>query len=66
MAFNAANDLSRVVVYPNPWREETARGRKYVSFIRVTPSAIVTLYTLEGRKLRTLTNTEGAGRMYGI
>ncbi len=63
MVFELANDLSRVVVYPNPWREEQAHGRKYVSFIRVTPNASLTIYTLEGRKLRTLTNTEGAGRM---
>jgi hypothetical protein len=61
--FEAGGDLSRVVVYPNPWIEEKAHGRKWVSFIRLPLKAQVVLYTVDGRKVKTLTVTDPTGRV---
>jgi hypothetical protein len=63
LVFEAGGDLSRVVVYPNPWVEEKAHGRKWVSFIRLPPKAQVVLYTLDGRKIKTLTAPDTTGRV---
>jgi subtilisin family serine protease len=60
--YETASDLSRVIAYPNPWREETARGKKRIAFIRLTPDAQITIFTLDGRQVRAFSSADATGR----
>jgi hypothetical protein len=63
LVFQAAGDLSRAVVYPNPWTEGQAHGKRWVAFIHLSPGAQIALYTLDGRKIRFLTSQDQTGRV---
>ncbi|NTV51593.1 MAG: T9SS type A sorting domain-containing protein [Candidatus Firestonebacteria bacterium] len=47
-------DLSRVVVYPNPFLAAANKGRPEVIFGRLPPRLTLRLYTLTGKLVKTL------------
>jgi hypothetical protein len=50
-----ATDLGRVIVYPNPWNGELPWVRPRMVFLNLSRNAAIRIYTIEGRRVTTLT-----------
>lgn len=49
----AAGDLTRLVVYPNPYREDRSRNQRVV-FYQMVDYATIRLYDITGRLVKTI------------
>ncbi len=54
-------NLDAVFTFPNPLRPED--GQDFITFANLTPKAVVRLYTVSGRFVRELVETDGNGGM---
>jgi hypothetical protein len=58
----ASADLNRLVVYPNPYRENR-NSRKQIVFKNLPEQAVIRCYSLDGKLVRTLEKNDTTGQL---